>query len=163
MHQLHSITAPFPLPTQSWKRSSYLLSRIAGTWSKGKDREINTHSNREKNRKSLCLAIETIWRDCQRWGLLHNLLWTHIPKPGLSDRRPEQPISGQGGDNRASFASQPSFLQPFSPPHTLTHAPLPLPYRFSLSSAPSLSYKHTVAAGWPQAKGLCISTPVPGA
>lgn len=140
-HQRISCTASLPhspSPYRSRKRSSYLLSRIAGTWSKGKHRETNTHNNKEKSRKSLCLAIETIWRDCQRWGLLHNLLWKHIPKPELSDGRPAQPIGTQGGDSRASLASQASFLQPFSP-HTLSlcfslkHALLyPSPFSFPL-------------------------------
>lgn len=147
-HQCISCTASLPhSPSPYWsrKRSSYLLSRIAGTWSKGKHRETNTHSNKEKNRKSLCLAIETIWRDCQRWGLLHNLLWKHIPEPELSDGQPMQPIGTQGEDSRASLASQASFLQPFSPPHPLslflaqTRTPLPLPILF-FSPAPSLSH-----------------------
>lgn len=119
-YQCISCTASLPhSPSQyrSRKRSSYLLSRIAGTWLKGKHRDTNTHNNKEKSRKSLCLAIETIWRDCQRWGLLHNLLWMHIPKPELSDGRPAEPIGTQGEDSRASLASQASFLQPFSPPH----------------------------------------------
>lgn len=72
--ELHSITAGRPW-AETEIAAPYLLSRIVGTWSKGKESCIKPKSSSAKIRKTLCLAIETIRGDCQRWGLLHNLLW----------------------------------------------------------------------------------------